>query len=346
MSKITNIFKHIFGLLGMILLMGCTSGQAPSSTPEPPHPYTISYLFQAQLLTSPDISVTDWQHIPPAAAQKHASVSQSLRDEEPFGEPPYEGRINWHENGFDLLYEAFYCSTAPTLIIRNGQIDIYPNDLIWEDCITLGTTQIYQVELDTKNLTDSWVYHIHKGDEKPPSLLEIDEMGLKQVKGRADAVLLVPADYLKKGRPDKTRFDKALFDDQIKEVNIILAQSWDEAVQKLEQYRVQTLVIHQDAIDIIDPTALARFVDRCYTLAAIGLTAEQFKGLTTPPLKLPDDLASNDGNLSIIHTQGKNPRFAHTLSATEMELENVNFWPNVLKHTANYDVDNPCEPPK
>ncbi len=177
MKKTSRIFSHFPFILICCLsffLAGCgdsdfsTSSISATATFEPPKPgYETAQNPNPTLINNSDkIEIVAWSYTSP---NDDSAKNQSL-DRAGFliedGVSRRQATIRWDENQFDLRFGGFPCSTAPTLVIADGSIELFPNDWIWDDCDAMEVFHRFEVELQTDIPPDQWTYQYRFGDER------------------------------------------------------------------------------------------------------------------------------------------------------------------------------------
>lgn len=153
------MFRYIVVQFVFVLsatLLACAKPVERTPTPDPqafrtPHP-----TVQAE----DEVNLIDWQYLPPWELDGEIWVSPAESDV--FTAKHYEGRVQWRDDGFDLSWGNFYCSTAPTLHINaDATVDFWPGELIGEDCQASEELHKFVIQLQTDVPPAQWQFTLH-----------------------------------------------------------------------------------------------------------------------------------------------------------------------------------------
>ena len=140
----------------MAAVAACAEQSPPTPAPDPQAFRTPQPTVEADA----GVTLTDWQYLPPWELEDGIWVSPN--EAAVFTAAHYEGRVQWRDDGFELSWGNFYCSTAPTLHIHaDATVDFWPGELIGEDCQASSELHKFVIQLQTDVPPEAWQFTLH-----------------------------------------------------------------------------------------------------------------------------------------------------------------------------------------
>lgn len=148
-------FLYLIPLIAL-LLIGCAA-----DTSNPPTATPVSFRTPQPVVSAESgINLIDWTYTPPW------ETNENSRPDGPnvvsIDQDTYEGWIVWRDDGFDLVWGDFLCSTAPELIIHaDASMDFWPGEIVGDDCESAETRHKLSVQLETDVPSEQWQFTLH-----------------------------------------------------------------------------------------------------------------------------------------------------------------------------------------
>jgi hypothetical protein len=146
----------------------------PTPSPPPPTatPTAIPPPAQGPAVIGDNVEIGDWEYLGPEAVESLPPLSASVRevgtDEEDFYKGLYEARLVWIEDGLELLWITYPCSTQPVVVVHSdATIEFWPGEIVGPDCEAMGVIHKLTVQWQTSIPFEDWKFILH-----PPPLPE------------------------------------------------------------------------------------------------------------------------------------------------------------------------------
>ena len=142
----------------------------PTATPLPIGPLVLSL--------NPEVSITSWEYIGPTNAERNlhkipfSSPYQQGPEIVQFGEELGDAIARTREDGLDLMWFSYPCSTQPVVIIEAMTVGVWINDHIAYICTSDAVNHFIAIAWETTIPQAAWHYELHDGMEIPPVTLQ------------------------------------------------------------------------------------------------------------------------------------------------------------------------------
>ncbi|MEZ4591686.1 MAG: hypothetical protein R3D55_11185 [Chloroflexota bacterium] len=141
----------------LLIAEGCMTGFNTVYLLQDLHPASAVSAVQGPVVVSydPDLQVMAWEYTIP-------EFPPTLENARVLDELHYEIRLAETGDGFTLTWSNYPCSTQPVLFIQPGhQLELWPGNIIGEDCESMSVSHIFSVSLDQNVPLADWQFIFH-----------------------------------------------------------------------------------------------------------------------------------------------------------------------------------------